>query len=216
MKLPKRLQKLFFPLLALLVLTTALAPILAPASGGLGDIFHPKGNPIVNRYSDVIDQRGPTIIVAASDSLNYFDVPPKYRCDGEADDEEIQAAIAAVATAGGGPVFCLAGTYSISTQLTTWGYGYVTILGESWATIFKMADDANLNGMIALWWDGSTLRDLQLDGNKVNQSSNGRLVNIGSVYDDTLINVDNCLFVDGKDEGVRLENQATSRYTVRD
>jgi parallel beta-helix repeat protein len=115
----------------------------------------------------------------------------EYYCDGVNDNVEIQAALDAVSSAGGGLVFIKAGTYLITQPLII--DSKTTMAGEGWNTIIKLADNTILDGTLPIIdgvpgtaWDyglisskncknhtymsDMVVRDLALDGNIDNQS----------------------------------------------
>ncbi len=101
----------------------------------------------------------PFITVGTSGAVDYL-------CDGTADDVQIQQALTAVGTAGGGIVLIKKGTYDITAILTI--PSNITLQGEGWVTILKASvslysilrnsDTTNGNNNIII-------RDLMLDGN---------------------------------------------------
>ncbi|MCK9601323.1 MAG: right-handed parallel beta-helix repeat-containing protein [Sphaerochaeta sp.] len=107
-----------------------------------------------------------TIVVAASDSLNK--AAANYVCDGTADNVEIQAAIDALPV-GGGKVVLLDGNYSIAAIIQV--DSYVTIEGQGWNTILKIANGADLAAIFAGTFKTDVIyKDMQLDGNGDNQA----------------------------------------------
>lgn len=92
----------------------------------------------------------------------------QYSCDGTADDIQIQAALTAAGTAGGGIVFVKEGTYDISAVLTI--PSNVTLQGEGWTTILKDVNGASVQNIITNSdiVNGNTniiIKDLMVDGN---------------------------------------------------
>lgn len=97
----------------------------------------------------------------------------------------IQAAIDAAYAAGGGVVYCAAGTYSINSIITI--KSAVHVYGDGWGagtdgngTIFRQANGANLTAMVAFYKspDGvaanchnAGLHRLRIDGNKANNTT---------------------------------------------
>lgn len=109
-----KLKKWLIPVAVIcLLLAGFVGSNYAPAS--LGEIFDPSGNPFVHRFSDVTDLRAATFVVSANNSEHKFEAD--YRCDGTADQVQIQAAIDALPVAGG-KVFLLEGTYNISDNIS--------------------------------------------------------------------------------------------------
>ena len=99
-----------------------------------------------------------TFVVAASNSLHqgYAD----YVCDGTDDQVEIQAAIDAAYTAGGGKVALLDGTYTITATIT--GKDYVDIEGMGFGTIWDISTLGNKNTIEM--GDYSSLSNLKVVG----------------------------------------------------
>ena len=91
---------------------TRISPVAAPPLGG-----------------------GPTIFVAASDALasSIAMAAPEYRCDGTADDVQIQAAIDAL-PAGGGKVVLSEGTFTLTSAIAITSPG-ISLRGSGLATI---------------------------------------------------------------------------------
>jgi parallel beta-helix repeat protein len=106
-----------------------------------------------------------------------------YITDGTADDVEIQAAIDAANSAGGGIVHLKENTYNIAATILIKDN---TILeGEGWTTIIKLTNATRVD-MIenSDQVGGNTnivIRDLKLDGNKANQASGVSLEGIDFV-----------------------------------
>lgn len=76
-----------------------------------------------------------------SRGISYFvglTANSEYLCDGSADDVQIQAALDAASTAGGGVVHLGVGTFSLSQYLKI--PSYVTLEGEGDGTLLKLAD----------------------------------------------------------------------------
>jgi len=111
-----------------LLLVTLTGCSSAPAS--LGEIFDPSGNPFANRFTDVSDYRTATFVIAAADSEHKFEAD--YRCDGTADDVQINAALNAL-PAGGGKVVLLDGTFTIVDPIT-FPKNNVTLEGQGRST----------------------------------------------------------------------------------
>jgi parallel beta-helix repeat protein len=118
-------------------------------------------------------RRSATKIVAANDSLDKTNAD--YICDGTADEAEIEAAINALPTSGG-RVLLMEGTYYISSSIDILK-SKVTLQGQGHGTVIKVSNGANCNvivvgnGSMAL--NGVVVRDLKIDGNRANQTSNG-------------------------------------------
>ena len=130
-----------------------------------------------------------------------------YLCDGDADDVEINAAIAALS--GGGEIVILDGEYDITSQILI-SINNVTFRGNGAGTILKRAfdgDGVNPNGVIAIISPGdySIVRDLQIDGNKsVYKAANNCGIYLFTVANNCIVNT---LIADSHD-GIRLHISA--------
>lgn len=113
-----------------------------------------------------------TKVVAPSGSTAMAD----YYCDGTADDVQIQAALDAVSSLGGGKVLLKMGTYSITAILSI--ASNVFLVGEGWSTNIQVTNSTNLSAAIQFAANSSNngVMDLQIDGNKANQTAGGALV----------------------------------------
>lgn len=76
---------------------------------------------------------------------------------------------AIVALTAGGTVLLKSGTYTLSRSIVDAGVDGVTICGEGWGTVLKIADNTNTNAIKLDWVSGWIVRDLAIDGNKANQ-----------------------------------------------
>jgi len=86
-------------------------------------------------WNELRQSRGVTAVVGLTSECEYY-------CDGTPENNrlQIQAALNAVGDAGGGVVYVKTGTYSLDKFI--WVPSYVTLEGEGWNTIFKLADGA--------------------------------------------------------------------------
>ena len=115
--------------------------------------------------------REATIVVAAANSKDSSSAD--YVCDGTDDQKEIQSAIDALPSSGG-RVLLLEGTYNISAAINIL-HDNITLAGQGNGTKLFLVNGANCsviqvgNGSKAL--EGVTVRDLQIDGNKANQTA---------------------------------------------
>jgi parallel beta-helix repeat protein len=121
------------------------------------------GTPFNNLQSNI---KQPYKIVATDGSGDY-------NCNGTDDQTEINSAIDAVNTAGGGAVYLRAGTYTISSNVVI--KSNIILRGEGEATVIKLEDEATLSsaGLIRAV-DGAShfvLENFVVDGNKSNQTS---------------------------------------------
>lgn len=97
-----------------------------------------------------------------------------YYCDGTDDDVQIQAAINAVATAGGGVVFLRAGTYVLGGLLTVTNQADVSIVGEGKGITIIQAEQDLVTGVIITVSGTSTnfrISNLTIDGNSSVQTT---------------------------------------------
>ena len=112
-----------------------------------------------------------TIFVAASDAsaASIAAALPQYRCDGTADDVQIQAAITAL-PAGGGKVVLSEGTFNIAAVISllsnTW------LQGQGRATILKRPDSVDANFLYGTSVTNVTLSDFLINGNLAGNSTN--------------------------------------------
>lgn len=173
-------KKVFIPIISVLVALVFLLSPLAPAAiqniaipnagQSVGEILHPSGNPWAHTFSDTKDIRTATFVVAAADSVHEYDVD--YRCDGAADQVEIQAAIDALAN--GGTVVLLEGNFSTSATIEI-GTG-IRLIGQGHKTIITLANDSDCvmiqNKDVTNGNQDFSIENLQLDANGVNQSDN--------------------------------------------
>lgn len=104
-------------------------------------------------------------VVAAADASADVKAASRYVCDGVADDVQIQAAVAAAKTAGGGIVQLSGGTFNLASTITISGNtdeddaDTVTLRGVgAQATTLKMA--ANVNGIELTNWAMANIEDL--------------------------------------------------------
>jgi hypothetical protein len=141
-----------------------------PTTPGSGDMWFNGTNLNFNDGSTTTDllagggggARTFTKIVAASDSLDATGAD--YTCDGTDDEVEIQSAIDAVNTAGGGTVLLLDGNYDIDTtsivlksNVVLKGMGIeATVLKKNGSVSILVADSSNTNyaGVRNLKFDG--------------------------------------------------------------
>ena len=112
--------------------------------------------------------RSATKIVAASNSLDKSRAD--YVCDGTADQEEINTAIAALGAAGG-VVLLLEGAYSITGSINL--ASNVALVGQGPGTVLRIPDgfNADLNVIYGSSVSGVLVENLRIDGNKANQGA---------------------------------------------
>lgn len=114
--------------------------------------------------------RTATLVVAASDADGESYKAADYRCDGTADDVQILAAIAAL-PAVGGIVQLTEGTFTIGASIAL--DSETTLQGHGMMTVIKVEDahGSTINAVAANTKTGLKIRDLVIDGNQANQSS---------------------------------------------
>jgi len=138
-------------------------------------------------WNELRQSRGATAVVGTTSECEYY-------CNGTDDQTEIQAALNAASAAGGGIVHVKVGNYSLSKYI--WVPSYVTLEGEGWGTVFKLADGSYVsgeaspviqpggkideNGDLKASADytttyGMVLRDFKVDANRAGQS--GQIAN---------------------------------------
>jgi len=158
------------------------------------------------------DTRGRTIVVAASNSIDPTLAPAAYRCDGVADQVEINAAITALGAIGG-TVILLEGTYNITASINL--ASNVTLIGQGAGTVLKIpnAFNANLNVISASSKNRVLVADLKIDGNKANQGSFGQF-NYG-IYFNTVTHskVVHCWVEDMCNDGITLDTSDNNTIT---
>lgn len=120
--------------------------------------------------------RTATVVVAASNSSTKGKQAADYVCDGVADDVEINAAIAQVATLGG-KVSLFEGTFNIASSINITASNIV-LEGQGMGTVLRLADGANTSVIVAtgstqttpyyIYYD--SIKNLRIDGNKANQT----------------------------------------------
>ena len=144
-----------------------------------------------------IINRGATLIVAASDSLSSAGAD--YVCDGTSDEVEIESAIADLPS-GGGRVLLMEGTYNISDTIDFASYDYITLEGQGFSTILYLIDSADDDVIVANQYYNQ-IKNLVIDGNKDNQSTNktGITLNPGSNFNV----IENCYIKNIRGDGIR-------------
>lgn len=117
----------------------------------------------------------PTFLVVASTAKNFNKYAPiidqVYKCDGTADNVEIQAAIDA-SPAGGCRILFTEGTFNFATFVSV--PNDIWLQGSGWGTIFRLANTTNTAILRNSLWQTSPgnqriiVSDLMIDGNKAN------------------------------------------------
>src|SRR3990167_1205855 len=156
----------------LINLTTAQRDALTPSEGMI--IYNSTLDKVQKYENSVWVDVGmsPATKVVASASSGYA---ADYYTDGTADDVQIQAAIDAVNTSGGGSVYIKVGTYNINAKvtipsnITIGGDGFVTILKavncfSNTINMLENSDTINGNSNIIV-------KDLKIDGNRANRTA---------------------------------------------
>lgn len=171
-----------------------------------------------------------TYVVAASDSVNA--ATANYTGNGDTgaandgDQVEINAAIAAADTAGGGTVFLLEGTYIIDDTILL--ENNVTLMGSGTETIIRSAADGgvadNFNMIENSDQSGGnyllTIQDLTIDGNNSNISASTRdsinFVKVGSGVGSGALTgfvIDNVHLLNSQTYGLAIDDSRNSRLS---
>jgi hypothetical protein len=158
--------------------------------------------------------RAATIVIAASDSTADEKAQADLVCDGIADNVEIQAAIDACESIGGGKILITG--HFVGGQLVFSGSNIV-LQGQGASTVYTAADGMNTD--IIRVGDGGTIadihdfeiRNIQIDGNNANQSAGS-----GILFD---ANVNHSIISDVKivycfEHGIEIVNPAPSLTTA--
>ena len=148
--------------------------------------------------------RSATIVVAASDSSEKSKAQADYVCDGTADNVEIQAAIDALPLTGG-RVLLLDGTFNIVTGINP--ISNSTLEGQGFSTILKLANSTNSNIIEGTSLNNVFLRNIQIDGNKANNTYQGDDNNQNGILVDEWYNsiIENVLVQNCAASGVRVK-----------
>lgn len=149
-----------------------------------------------------------------------------YVCDGAADDVQVQAAVNAVNTAGGGEIRIRAGAYSFSNAVTL--YSHIRMSGENKKTTITLANGVNNGIFVSLasgGYEDIIIEGFTLDGNATNQTgggTHGALVYItGSdtllrnitIRDNTVQNAyKHAIFITGDNTSNRYPKWITNNY----
>ena len=169
--------------------------------------YPPQGYPVA--APPAVDTRGNTIVVAASNSIDPTLAPPAYRCDGTADQAEINNAIIALG-ATGGAVILLEGQYNISGQINL-ATG-TALMGQGRGTVLRVPNGHNvaINMIVGSGIDRVLIKDLMVDGNRANQAAGV----MHGIYFDTVTysKVESCWVEGLRDDGIHL--QGSSDYNT--
>ncbi len=152
------------------------------------------------------NSRSATLVVVASNSKTISKKSADYLCDGTADDVQIQAAITALSSTGG-KIVLSEGTFNIATTPLISSNNLI-IEGQGKGTILKSVASSSVNCIGLSQANRIVIRNLQIDGNKSNQSGSiSYTVNAGihiSRCDDVL--VENCYVHDTYMQGIYMED----------
>ena len=108
--------------------------------------------------------------VVGTSTAGWTEADCDYLCDGTADEVEIKAAISALPS-GGGEILLLDGTYNISSSIAI-SKANVVLRGSGPSTVLKrMFNLTSLNGVVACSASNCCIRSMNVDGNKVDYSS---------------------------------------------
>ena len=172
--------------------TAGLAP--APAAGAQGKFLRGDGTwqtpythpsyaaKVSGLYKITVDKTGhvsgaETIhtgraarFVIGTSTAGWTEADCDYLCDGTADEVEIKAAISALPS-GGGEILLLDGTYNISSSIAI-SKANVVLRGSGPSTVLKrMFNLTSSNGVVACSASNCCIRSMNVDGNKVDYSS---------------------------------------------
>jgi parallel beta-helix repeat protein len=145
-----------------------------PASPTEGMLFYDTTTDRLLIYSNgkwQADRSTATAIVAASNSPQAVRDSADYVADGTADQTEINAALTAAA---GGKVYLAEGTYTVNASISI--PNNTTLAGAGVGTLITIPNSHNANINVITNTDqttgtGVTIQDLQIDGNRTNQTS---------------------------------------------
>lgn len=152
----------------------ALNTLAALAPGPAGQILTsggPGADPFWAAAPAMVWARGKTAVVVASNAVDL--VNGDYFCDGVADEVEINAAITAVALAGGGTVYLSEGTFVLAGSIVL--RDNVLLTGVGHATIVQIGAAVDIaSAIVAAAVAGHIgLRDFSIDGNQGAGASGG-------------------------------------------
>ena len=172
--------------------TAGLAP--APAAGAQGKFLRGDGTwqtpythpsytaKVSGLYKITVDKTGHVSgaeeihtgraarFVVGTSTAGWTEADCDYLCDGTADEVEIKAAISALPS-GGGEILLLDGTYNISSSITI-SKANVVLRGSGPSTVLKrMFNLTSSNGVVACSASNCCIRNMNVDGNKVDYSS---------------------------------------------
>jgi len=132
-----------------------------------------------------------------------------YNCDGTADEVEIQAAIDSL-PAGGGVVSMREGTYNIDASIAI-DDDNVALIGTGFGTIIFLSANSDtdvivIGDAIGTPHEGIIIQNLQIDGNRANQTGGVNDALILVYLNATRIFIAHCYIHDGFEHGIYLLN----------
>jgi hypothetical protein len=144
-----------------------------------------------------------SVFVAASNAPTWVKLIANYKCDGTADEVEINAAITA---ANGGKVVLSSGTFNTADKITT--TANTTLEGQGKSTIIKLANATSKNIVEISNVNNVTLKNLVLDGNRTNQADGGSdsLQNALFIYQSYNFVIENITAQNARKNGIRIED----------
>ncbi|MGF7229539.1 MAG: beta strand repeat-containing protein [Candidatus Saccharibacteria bacterium] len=179
---------------------TVISTPVSDATSGAKGIVQLSGDLGGNASTPLVKSRTVTRTVGPSGSVADF------VCSGTADDVQINAAIAAVSSLGGGTVHITAGVYAISAHIIL--ASNVTIRGEGTSTKLIMADARSFKSTAQ---NNIVIKGLYLDLN-AHTGSNTYGMYIDQSND---ITVDSCYILNCKNYGIFTTNSAVGTVASR-
>jgi len=137
--------------------------------------------------------RSATIVIAASNSSAQSKAQADYVCDGVADNIKIQTTIDSLPPTGG-RIILLDGTFNIIDNINM--RSYLTLEGQGFSTIIKISNSVYKNIINAISVNGVNIKNIQLDGNKTNNTSQANVLIQNGLYLENCTNsVFDCILV---------------------
>jgi parallel beta-helix repeat protein len=144
-----------------------------PGSPTEGQIYYDSTNDRVmiydgTKWEQLNGNSSATYVVSASNSVNPYGAD--YRADGTSDEDEINAAITAANSAGGGTVYLMEGTYTIDGEINM--LSNINLSGAGNNTVITLANGFNTTIDIfdVISDNNVTLQNFTINGNNANQS----------------------------------------------
>lgn len=135
-----------------------------------------------NITKNMLDERATPFLTVGFEGANFI-------VDGTDDDVQIQEAIDATSLVGGGAIYIKEGTYDITTTIQI--PSNITLYGDGWSTILRLGDEARDEIIANSDQSGGNsnivISDIQLDGNKANQTAGVSLEGIDFVAVDNFL-----------------------------